>query len=248
MRHETAQVGAFFDVDGTLLPEPSLERRFFSGLRRGGVIPMSNYLRWTASAVRLLPHGLAAVRNGNKQYLCGIRADQIFQQIAEIRFFEEAVERVAWHARQGHCVVLMTGTLAPLAYLVAVALGCELEARGVECPMSVRATVLEEEHGVWTGKILGPAIFGDAKREAMKKFAAERGMELAGCYAYGNSLADGPMLAAAGRAQVINPGRDMATLANRQNWPIWHWHQEKRVVPGNGNRDELKIRRVARHA
>ena len=248
MRHVSTQVGAFFDVDGTLLPEPSLERRFFSGLRRCGAIPVSNYLRWAWSALSLLPQGLAAVRNGNKQYLYGVSTEQIFQQIEEIRFYEEAVERVAWHARQGHCVVLMTGTLAPLAYLVAVALGCELEARGVDCPMSVRATMLEEEHGVWTGKILGPAMFGEAKREAMKKFAAERGMELAESYAYGNSLADGPMLAAAGRAQVINPGRDMAALANRKNWPIWHWHQEKRVIAGNGKRERVKIRQVARHA
>jgi HAD superfamily hydrolase (TIGR01490 family) len=247
MSHEGV-VGAFFDLDGTLVPEPSLERRFFSGLRQSGAIPIGNYLRWSWSAIRLLPSGLAGVRNSNKQYLHGIRADQIFQHIAEIRFFEEAVERVAWHARQGHCVVLMSGTLAPLAYLVAVALGCELEARGVDCPMSVRATALEEEHGKWTGKILGPAMFGEAKCVAMKKFAAERGMGLAESYAYGNSLADGPMLAAAGRAQVINPGKDMAAMANRQNWPIWHWHQEKRLVPASGKGAPVKIRRVEGHA
>jgi HAD superfamily hydrolase (TIGR01490 family) len=242
MKH-MAKIGAFFDVDGTLVPEPSLERRFFSGLRQNGKIPISNYLRWSWTAMCLLPSGLVSVRNGNKQYLHGVRTDQIFQQIAEIRFFEEAVERVAWHALQGHCVVLVSGTLAPLAYLVAVALGCELEARGVECPMSVRATVLEEDHGLWTGKIVGPAMSGKAKCEAMKKFAGERGMELAESYAYGNSLADGPMLAAAGRAQVINPGKDMAALANRANWPIWHWHQEKRLVPASV-RARVKMRQA----
>jgi phosphoserine phosphatase len=245
---DVAKIGAFFDVDGTLLPEPSLEQRFFNGLRKSGRIPIGNYLRWGWAAMGLLPGGLAGVRNANKAYLHGVCADQIFQQIEEIRFFEEGVERVAWHARQGHCVALMTGTLAPLAYLVAVALGCELEARGVECPMSVRATVLEEDHGAWTGKIVGPAMFGKAKCDAMKKFATERGMELAESYAYGNSLADGPMLAAAGRAQVINPGKDMAALANRANWPIWHWHQEKRVVPGSVRAARVKIRQAEGHA
>ena len=74
MKQATAQIGAFFDVDGTLVPGPSLERRLFSGLRRCGAIPLSNYLRWAWSALGLLPRGLAMVRNGNKQYLCGVCA------------------------------------------------------------------------------------------------------------------------------------------------------------------------------
>ena len=49
------RIAAFFDLDGTLIPDPSLERRFFSQLRRNHAIPLTNYLRWGAEALRLLP-------------------------------------------------------------------------------------------------------------------------------------------------------------------------------------------------
>jgi hypothetical protein len=35
------------------------------------------------------------------------------------------------------------------------------------------------------------------------------------------------MLAAVGHAHVVNPGRELAAVANQRNWEIWHWHVEK---------------------
>src|SRR5882724_7833441 len=68
---------AFFDVDGTLLAKPSLERRFFRDLRWRGKIPATNYLRWIVETLRL---GLPDVRRsaqGNKMYLRGISAETL---------------------------------------------------------------------------------------------------------------------------------------------------------------------------
>src|SRR5260370_13499398 len=42
-QHTSGRVAAFFDLDGTLLARPSLERRFFSGLRYQRAIPVENY-------------------------------------------------------------------------------------------------------------------------------------------------------------------------------------------------------------
>src|SRR5205814_2610384 len=44
---------AFFDIDGTLLAKPPLERRFFGELRWQGKILTRNYFLWIAEAVRL---------------------------------------------------------------------------------------------------------------------------------------------------------------------------------------------------
>ena len=44
------RVAAFFDLDGTLLPLPSLERRFVGTLRGRNAIPAKNYFRWLAQA------------------------------------------------------------------------------------------------------------------------------------------------------------------------------------------------------
>ena len=61
-------IAAFFDVDGTLIPEPSLERRFLCAVRQSGAMRMANYLLWALEALRLLPKGIAATVHGNKRH------------------------------------------------------------------------------------------------------------------------------------------------------------------------------------
>ncbi len=242
------RVAAFFDIDGTLTPEPSLEKRLFSGLRHSGAIPARNYVAWLAEALRLLPEGIAAMRNANKRYLQGVSADRVFELMGTISFYEEAVERTAWHVRQGHTVVLLSGTLEVLAQIAAAALECELEVRGVQTNVLIRATRLIEVRGRWTGRVADRVMHGEEKSHAIKQFALKRQMDWAQCYAYGNSLGDRAMLAAAGRPQVVNPGRDLAALANRCDWPIWHWHQQKTMISPGFSRVETKIQRTESRA
>jgi phosphoserine phosphatase len=86
---------------------------------------------------------------------------------------------------------------------------------------------MEERDGRWTGHLLGEAMYGEEKFRAVKRIAQERGIELRGSHAYGNTLLDRPMLAAVGHAHVVNPGRDLASVANQCDWEIWHWYVEK---------------------
>ena len=238
------RVAAFFDIDGTLIPPPSLERRFFASLRRAHAIPLLNYLRWCSAAVRLMPRGLHAVQHANKFYLYGVRSDLIYQHVESIAFFEEGVERVAWHARQGHAVVLLSGTLEPLAQLVATALGCELEARGVVNHLSVCATRLKDKSGRWTGELKGPAMYGPAKFDAILEMGRVKGIDLFRSYAYGDSLLDQRMFAAVGHPQVVNPGKELAETAGLCNWPIWHWYHEKKIAPFEQSCAEIEIQPV----
>jgi putative phosphoserine phosphatase / 1-acylglycerol-3-phosphate O-acyltransferase len=165
-----------------------------------------------------------------------------------ISFHEEAVDRVAWHALRGHAIVLVSGTLEVLAQIAATALECELEARGAQTCVLIRATRLVEVRGSWTGRVAGPVMQGEEKSRAIKQFVQKKGLDAAGCYAYGNSLKDREMLCAVGRAQVVNPGREMAALANRRDWPIWHWHQQKTMISPGLSRVETKIQRMESHA
>jgi HAD superfamily hydrolase (TIGR01490 family) len=223
----TQGIAAFFDVDGTLIPEPSLERRFFRAVRQSGAIPIGNYILWAQEALRLLPKGIAATVHGNKRHWSGVRCDQVSQQKETIVFFEEGMERAAWHARQGHRIVLVSGMPEALARLVARAVECELESRGVGGQVLVNATRMEERDGRWTGRLLGGAMYGEEKFRALKRIAQEHRIELRDSHAYGNAPLDRPMLAAVGHAHVVNPGRDLAAVANRCDWEIWHWHVEK---------------------
>jgi HAD superfamily hydrolase (TIGR01490 family) len=241
-------VGAFFDIDGTLVPEPSLERRLFQQLRRRGAIPWTNYARWGAEAVRLLPRGLTAIAQGNKTYLCGLREEQILEAAEPIAFFEEGVARVEWHARRGHKIVLVSGMVKPLARLVAMALECELEARGVERDVLVSATRLEEHDGVFTGRVQGEANYGEAKRRAMEVMARATQINLRESHAYGNTLLDGPMLDAVGHGHAVNPRKELAEAAMRCDWAIWHWHQEKRFASDNALKEKVKLQTIGTHS
>jgi HAD superfamily phosphoserine phosphatase-like hydrolase len=245
--HVGPRIAAFFDIDGTLTPEPPLERRMFHALRRSGAIPVMNYARWGAEAVRLLPRGLVRVAQGNKRYLRGLRMEQLLAAMDSVAFFEEGVERVEWHARRGHEVVLASGMVKPLARMVAMALECELEARGVVREILVSATKLEEAGAVFSGRIVGDANFGEAKRRAIEVAARAMQCDLRGSHAYGNTLHDRPMLEAVGHAHAVNPGRELVGLANRRDWEIWHWHREKRLASDELVRDKVKLQMIGTH-
>jgi HAD superfamily hydrolase (TIGR01490 family) len=238
MRRQEAngRIAAFFDLDGTLIARPSLERRFFANFRQRRAIPMGNYFLWLARAVWLAPRGIRMMRHANKMYLRGASAcdsEKGHRRKGRLglvvpRFLPEAVEQVAWHARQGHAIVLVSGTLAPLAQEMALALVVRLAVRGIAASVAVCATRLEESGGLWTGRIAGDAMFGEAKGRAVREMAAEKGFDLAQCYAYGDSVSDRWMLEAAGRPVAVNASWRLKTLAFRKSWPVLTWATEKK--------------------
>jgi HAD superfamily hydrolase (TIGR01490 family) len=229
---KAAGVAAFFDADGTLFAKPSLERRFFQMLRRRKQIPLRNYLLWLGEAARLAPRGWQQIFQGNKKYLRGIPAGEtaLRGEWAELlkvpAFFSEAIERAAWHARQGNKIVLVTGTLEPLALGVAVLVKSVLRDRGCDAGVHVLATRLEERDGRWSGRIEGEAMFGEAKGRAIRKLAEEWGLDLARCSAYGDSASDRWMLESVGKAYAVNPTWRLRRIARRRGWPIICWGGE----------------------
>src|SRR5438045_2885210 len=72
IREKGGGVAAFFDLDGTLVTRPSLEKRFFRMLRNRRAIPARNYLLWLREAMRLMPRGIGAILQANKMYLRGV--------------------------------------------------------------------------------------------------------------------------------------------------------------------------------
>jgi len=149
-------------------------------------------------------------------------------QVPIPEFFEQGLERVKWHAQQGHKVFLVSGTLEPLASAAALALTVRLAVRGVNTKIGVCATRIEEIEGKWTGHIAGEAMFGQAKARAVRKIAAETECDLERCYAYGDTANDRWMLAAVGRATAVNPSQELAQIAELRGWPVMRWGERKK--------------------
>jgi alcohol-forming fatty acyl-CoA reductase len=241
-------IAAFFDLDKTLVPMPSLEKRFFAMLRYRKLIGIWNYLLWLTEAARLVPRGINQVMHANKMYLRGVRADvgcgetditfclRLEHDVEEkikrqarmpAPAYPGAIERLAWHAERGHLIVLVSGTLEPLAERAARELEAELGERGFVTEIRVCATRLEESAGSWTGRIVGEAMFGEAKARAVRRIAAELDLDLPGCFAYGDSSSDRWMLEAVGRPTAVNPSNDLAGIARRNEWAVLWWGKGK---------------------
>lgn len=218
-------IAAFFDLDGTLTALPSLEQRFFRMLRYRRAIAGRNYWLWVAEGVRLAPRGASAILHENKMYLRGVAVDRLGKcgPKPAPTFFGDALARVAWHAGEGHTIVIVSGTLEPLANEAARAIEDELAARGILLGIRVCATRLEEMDGRWTGRVLGEAMFGKAKLRAALRMAAEMKLDLAHCYAYADASSDRWLLEAVGRPIAVNPSNDLARLARIGAWPVLNW-------------------------
>lgn len=266
-KEESSRVAAFFDVDGTLLALPSLERSFIRMLRSRRAIPIKNYFLWVGEAMRLLLCGMAAAFEGNKMYLRGVqsfdergtrgaanssghksryqvegqasvpaskRASRKVQHNPRLpapAFFSQAIEKISWHAERGHRIVLVSGTLEPLAKDAARAVEAELAARGVIVKIHVCATRLEEVDCRWTGQILGEAMFGGAKARVVERLAKDMRLDLMRCYAYGDSLSDRALLEAVGQPTAVNPSRKLRSIAQKRAWLVVDWNHGRNLSP-----------------
>jgi phosphoserine phosphatase len=158
----------------------------------------------------------------------------------------EGIERLVWHAGQGHAIFLVTGTSLPLAQAVALGLVLRLAVRGVATSIGVCATRLEERDGCWTGRIVGEAIFGEAKARAVRRIAREKGFDLRRSYAYGDAASDRWILETVGQSFAVNPSRDLETIARRHNWSILSWGKREREPAEKARMSQRSIEAVAR--
>jgi HAD superfamily phosphoserine phosphatase-like hydrolase len=225
-KEKNGNAAAFFDLDGTLAPLPSLEWRFFLMLRYRMPIGIRNYFLWCAEALRLIPPGINQVLHANKMYLRGISFVEK-DLLKAPTFYPEAIERMVWHAERRHLIVIVSGTLEPLAEGAARALEAELDERGLAVNIRICATRLEVKYGRCTGRILGKAMFGEEKARAVRRIAVEENLDLRRCCAYGDSASDRWMLEAVGKPAAVDPSNDLAHIARRNDWPVLTWGKEK---------------------
>jgi HAD superfamily hydrolase (TIGR01490 family) len=215
------KIGAFFDLDGTLVGPPSLEWRFIGFLLARDELSTSDIARWLAHfAKRILPDPRGATV-GNKHYLAGLPESLAADWERSLpdgwpQLYPAAIERMIWHWTQGHRVFVVSGTLDCLARAVARRLPGRVEVCG---------TQLEVNGGRWTGLIVGEHMSGETKARAVRNLAARFGLSLWDSYAYGNSTSDLPMLDSVGHRVAVNPSGRLARIARGEGWPACTWRE-----------------------
>jgi|HubBroStandDraft_6_1064221.scaffolds.fasta_scaffold134217_1 HAD superfamily phosphoserine phosphatase-like hydrolase len=235
-------IGAFFDLDGTLLSAPSLEWRFIGYLLERDQISSTRVARWLMHFAKTILRDPHQAIEGNKFYLAGINESLVNDWETDLApksspedslpLFDQGLQRIAWHHAQGHRIFLITGTLAPLAQMIARRISAQLRV-----PIEVRATQLAvspqgwhshswlRSSNQWTGRLTSDHMSHKAKSQALKTAAATHNLDLAQSYAYGDSAADVPMLESVAHPQAVNPSRRLARVARQNNWPGSHWKE-----------------------
>ncbi|PCC70628.1 HAD-superfamily subfamily IB hydrolase, TIGR01490 [Nannocystis exedens] len=220
-RPEPNAVGAFFDVDHTLLAVNSAvlwvryQRRIGKMSAAKALRSLTWVVRYRLSLLDLEAMTTKAVRDYAGVPVAEVEAETRAWFEAEIvRWIcPEGQARVARHRRDGHVVALLSSgtrfSVEPLA-----------ERLGVE---HVLCTRLEEQDGVLTGKHVAPACAGPGKVVLAEKFAAEHDIDLSRSYFYTDSFSDLPMLERVGRPQVVSPDPRLLRRARALGWPIERW-------------------------
>jgi len=213
-------VGAFFDVDNTLVPGFAVELHFLRYLWKEGLVGVNDAVHSLWFLLRHIPPVSLHPLRERKLYLAGKQRATI-EPLAE-RFIrteicpnlsKDGVTALEGHRRAGHCCVLVTASLdflvAPLAAFL-----------DVKTVLSAKPGLVGDEY---TGHVLPPLPYGEGKRRLAESVAAQQGLDLARSYAYGDSPGDVGLLGAVGHPLVVNPIRGMASIARRRGWPVVQW-------------------------
>ena len=83
----------------------------------------------------------------------------------------------------------------------------------------VVATRLAIVDGRYTGEIDYYA-YAEEKARAIEALAEQCGYDLAGCYAYSDSITDVHMLEVVGHPHAVNPDKELRKVAVAKGWPI----------------------------
>jgi putative phosphoserine phosphatase/1-acylglycerol-3-phosphate O-acyltransferase len=213
------QVGAFFDLDGTLvagftgvvMTQDRLRRRQMSvGEFIGMVQAGLNHQLGRSEFEDLIGKGARMLR-GNSVDDIDELAERLFVQKIVSRIYPEMREIVRAHMARGHTVVLSSSALTVQVEPVARFLG-------IDNVLSNRFET--DEDGLITGEVTRPIIWGPGKARAVQQFAKENGVDLAHSYFYADGDEDVALMYLVGNPRPTNPAGKMAAVAAKRGWPI----------------------------
>ena len=213
------KIGAFFDLDGTLvagftaviLTQERFRRR---DMGVGELISMIqaglNHQLGRIEFEELIGKATAALAGRALSDLEEI-GERLFVHRIESRIYPEMRELVRAHLARGHTVVLSSSALTIQVDPVARFLGI----------LNTLTNKFETDHdGILTGKVVEPILWGPGKAKAVQHFAAEHGIDLKDSYFYADGDEDVALMYLVGNPRPTNPEGKMAAVARRRGWPI----------------------------
>jgi HAD superfamily hydrolase (TIGR01490 family) len=211
-------VGAFFDVDGTLIARNSATL-YMRHLRRTGQARRRD-LAWTLYYLVQYKFGRLDIDEALQESMRFVRgkteadtrvdAQAWYERDVRPWLYPQMAERVAEHRRAGHVVALVTSATRYLAGPLAAELGID----------HFLVTQLVVRDGAFTGEAVRPLCYGAGKVHWARELAVREGIDLGASYFYTDSVTDLPLLDAVGHPRIVHPDVPLRRLAQQRGWPV----------------------------
>ncbi|HSS67046.1 MAG TPA: HAD-IB family hydrolase [Nocardioidaceae bacterium] len=216
------EAAAFFDVDNTVMQGASIFH-LARGLHRRKFFTTKDIIRaaWDQTYFRVVgvekAGTVASARESALSFIAGHRVEEVEELGEEI--FDEAMAHRIWpgtralaqiHLDRGERVWLVTAAPVEIATTIAHRLGLT----------GALGTVAEHVDGVYTGRLVGDLLHGQAKADAVLALAAQEALDLARCSAYSDSSNDLPLLTLVGDPCAVNPDAKLRDHARRHGWRV----------------------------
>lgn len=230
------QVGAFFDLDGTLVDGFTATAHASDRIRRGqarigevfGVIEAS--MRYRLGRMRfehLLTRAAGYLRGESLAELDDL-GERLFVDRIASRVFPHMREIVAAHQRRGHTVVLSSSALT---------IHAEPVARFLEIDHVLCNHFEVDADGRLTGRIAKPVVWGTNKATAVQQFCEANDVALQRSYFYADGNEDAALMKLVGHPRPVNPRPGLAAAAAAHGWPVLR-------VAGVDGRKRMSLRRL----
>ena len=211
-------VGAFFDLDGTLVSGYTAST-FFTDRVKNRDVDLGHFVSTFVSVIDGTYLGGEPTRGAIKGYaaMAG-QSEETMTELGERLFVQkiagtirpQARELVRAHQRRGHTVAVASAASKYQIQAVAADLGIQ----------HLVCTQLEVVDGILTGEITGRLLWGTEKASGVRAFAREHDIDLPASFAYGNGAEDVAFLGAVGSPVALNPHPVLRGAAANFRWPV----------------------------
>jgi HAD superfamily hydrolase (TIGR01490 family) len=229
-----SQIGAFFDLDGTLVDGFTATAHASDRIRRRqarigevlGVIEASARYRLGRMRFEHLLTRAAGYLRGESLAELDELGERLFVERVASRVFPAMHKIVQAHQARGHTVVLSSS---------AMTIHAEPVARFLEIGHVLCNHFDLDGDGRLTGRIAKPVVWGRNKASAVQQFSGANGVDLQRSYFYADGDEDAALMKMVGCPRPVNPRPGLAALAAANGWPVL------RVIGGRRRRSLRRL-------